>query len=275
MTTPPTILTIAGSDGSGGAGIQADIKTAAALGCYALSVITAITAQNTCAVVSTYPMTSECVTAQCRALYRDIAIDAVKIGMLGSASMTAATASLLRELPRPVPIVLDTVLRSSSGSSLLGNDALPVMKQELLPLVTLITPNLPEAAILLGMESIPEEAEAVEDAALALHRMGAHSVLVKGGHGSGPVCSDCLFHNGQLTWFSTEKIATRNTHGTGCTLSTAIASFLARGASMEVAVGEAKKYTTAAIKAAVAWEIGSGSGPLNHCQTPLGRRPIE
>jgi len=275
MTTPSTILTIAGSDGSGGAGIQADIKTAAALGCYALSVITAITAQNTCEVQSTYPMTCECVTAQCRTLYSDIVIDAVKIGMLGSSAMTATAASLLRELPRPVPIVLDTILRSTSGSSLLATDARPVMKQELLPLVTLITPNLPEAAMLLGMESIPGAQEAVEEAAVALHRMGAHSVLVKGGHGSGPLSSDCLLHNGRITWFSADKIATRNTHGTGCTLSTAIASFLAGGAGMEEAVERAKKYATAAIKAAVAWEIGSGSGPLNHCQTPLGRRPIE
>jgi len=204
--TPPTILTIAGSDGSGGAGIQADIKTASALGCYALSVITAVTAQNTCEVSASYPMSSECVQAQCRALYRDIAIDAVKIGMLGSASMAEAVSSLLRELPRPVPIVLDTVLRSSSGSSLLDNDALPVMRRELLPQATLITPNLPEAAMLLGITRIGDENQAIEDAAAALHHMGAPSVLIKGGHGSGAVCSDCLLHNGRITWFSAEKL---------------------------------------------------------------------
>jgi hydroxymethylpyrimidine/phosphomethylpyrimidine kinase len=260
-----TVLTIAGSDGSGGAGIQADIKTAAALECYGLSVITAITAQNTTGVKEILHLSEQCITEQFRAITTDIRIDAVKIGMLGSSGIIKAVAGLLRELEGDPPVILDTVLGSSGGTILLPSEAIPVMQEELFPLAALITPNLPETSILTGMKQPPSTTEAIEAAALKLQKTGASSVLIKGGHGKDSECRDCLLYNDRFFWFSSKKIMTGNTHGTGCTLSSAIAAFMARGECMEDAVEKAKSYTVEALQAGAAYRLGEGSGPLHHC----------
>lgn len=259
-----TVLTIAGSDGSGGAGVQADIKTIGALGGYALSVITAVTAQNTTGVKAIYPLGKQCISEQFRAIADDIRIDAVKIGMLGNSAVIKCVAGLLRELKNNPPVILDTVLRSSGGTTLLPLEALSVLKGELFPLAALITPNLPETAILTGMKQQPATDEAIEAAASLLHEAGAASVLVKGGHAEGEECRDCLLCNDRFIWFSSKKIETLNTHGTGCTLSSAIAAFMARGEKMESAVEKAKKYTVEALKAGACCQLGKGSGPLDH-----------
>jgi hydroxymethylpyrimidine/phosphomethylpyrimidine kinase len=278
-----TVLTIAGSDGSGGAGIQADIKTAAALECYGLSVITAVTSQNTSGVKAIQLLSEQCIREQFRAIIADIKIDAVKIGMLGSAGIIKTVATLLRELDGETPIILDTVLGSSGGTTLLPVEAIPVMMEELFPLAALITPNLPETAILLGMKQPPATSDSIEKAALSLLETGAASVLIKGGHGQGEECRDCLLYNNTFYWFSSKKVITGNTHGTGCTLSSAIAAYLARGESMASSVEKGKAYTVEALRAGAAYRLGEGSGPLHHCyrlwhqdgQTPRGERPIE
>ncbi len=259
-----TVLTIAGSDGSGGAGIQADIKTCTALQCYALSVITAVTAQNTAGVDSVCLLEEKCITAQFRAISRDIRIDAVKIGMLGSPAIIKAVALLLRELGGNVPVILDTVLGSSSGSRLLDPAAIPLLKEELFALATLITPNIPETALLTGKEEEPEGREAIEAAAAELLETGAGAVLIKGGHAKGEECRECLLHDGRYFWFSAPKIRTINTHGTGCTLSSAIAAFMARGESIVTAVEKAKAYTHSALQAGADYRLGCGNGPLLH-----------
>jgi len=259
-----TVLTIAGSDGSSGAGIQADIKTFAALECYGVSVITAITAQNTTGVNRIYLLDEECIKTQFRSIISDIAIDAVKIGMLGSAETIKTVAALLRELQDDPPIIVDTVLASSGGKPLLPPDAIPLMKEELFPLASLITPNLPETALLTGMKHPPATHEAIESAAVQLLETGAAAVLVKGGHGEGEECYDCLLYDNRFFWFNSKKIMTGNTHGTGCTLSAAIAAFMARGESTESAVEMAKEYLNEALQAGAAYHLGNGSGPLHH-----------
>jgi len=264
MKTYTTVLTIAGSDGSGGAGIQADIKTFAALECYGLSVITAITAQNTMGVHSLYPLSAPCVIGQFEALAADIEIDAVKIGMLGNTAIINAVAALLRQLKEKPPIILDTILRSSSGATLLAPDAINLMKTELIPLATLITPNLPEAAVLTGETSPPATPEAIEKCAMKLLESGANAVLLKGGHGDGIECRDCLLADNRYVWFSSRKITTNNTHGTGCTLSSAIAAFMAKGEPIEVAVRSAKAYLDQAIESGIEYRLGAGNGPLHH-----------
>jgi hydroxymethylpyrimidine/phosphomethylpyrimidine kinase len=258
-----TILTIAGSDGSGGAGIQADLKTIAALGCYGLSVITAVTAQNTIGVSASHQLPAGFIEAQFRAIAEDIRIDAVKIGMLGCIE-AAETVSALLKMIDGVPVVLDTVLRSTGGESLFPASGESVMKRLLFPIAALVTPNLQEAAVLTGKKHMPVSQEEVEKTAMELHESGARSVLVKGGHGEGVVCRDCLLHEGRFHWFSNPKIDTVNTHGTGCTLSSAIASYLARGAGMVDAVAAGIAYTRAAILEGARWRLGHGHGPLNH-----------
>ncbi len=259
-----TVLTIAGSDGSGGAGIQADIKTFAALECFGLSVITALTAQNTIGVRSVYPVDEKCITEQFRSISEDIAIDAVKIGMLGSTSAIKTVASLIKELQGNPPVIVDTVLASSGGRPLLPPEAIPLMKKELFPLASLITPNLPETALLTGMKEPPATQEAIESAAVQLLETGAAAVLVKGGHGEGEECHDCLLYDNSFFWFSSKKIITGNTHGTGCTLSAAIAAFMAREESIDSAVGMAKEYINEALQAGAAYNLGNGCGPLHH-----------
>ncbi|HWQ25313.1 MAG TPA: bifunctional hydroxymethylpyrimidine kinase/phosphomethylpyrimidine kinase [Chlorobaculum sp.] len=272
-----TVLTIAGSDGSGGAGIQADLKAIAACGCYGLSVITSVTAQNTMGVTASYAIPAHFIVKQFEALADDIRIDAVKIGMLGSQEAAETVTGLLGRI-KGVPVVLDTVLRSSSGKTLFPGESLSSMKR-IFPLATLITPNLPEAALLTGREKSPATREEIEQTALQLNREGGSSVLVKGGHGEGSECSDCLLHQGRFYWFSNRKIVTQNTHGTGCTLSSAIAAGLAKGAAMTDAVGNAVSYTRSALEAGASWRLGHGKGPLQHfpqgCFATRGKRPIE
>ncbi len=259
-----TVLTIAGSDGSGGAGIQADMKTFSALECYGLSVITALTAQNTMGVNAIFPLAESCVTEQFRTIASDIAIDAVKIGMLGSAGMIRTVAGLLRELKGNPPVILDTVLGSSGGTPLLPPEAIPLLKAELFPLAALITPNIPETALLTGMKYHPATQQSIEDAAMKLLETGAASVLVKGGHGQGETCCDCLLYDNRFFWFSSKKILTSNTHGTGCTLSSAIAAFMAKGETTEHAVEKAKAYLNNALRAGSTFHLGKGNGPLHH-----------
>jgi hydroxymethylpyrimidine/phosphomethylpyrimidine kinase len=260
-----TVLTIAGSDGSGGAGIQADLKTFAAHGCYGLSVITAVTSQNTMGVEEALVLEGPAVSSQFRAIASDIRIDAVKIGMIGSCENIKAIASLLRELQGNPPVILDTVLGSTEGMAFLPEKAIPMMKEELFPLTSLVTPNLPEAAVLAGLKNIPITKDAIEGAAALISVSGASSVLVKGGHGDGNLCNDCLLWNGNFYWFSSEKVTTINTHGTGCTLSSAIAACMAKGKECKEAVELAKSYVTEALKAGSAYRLGNGRGPLHHC----------
>ncbi|NTU68544.1 MAG: bifunctional hydroxymethylpyrimidine kinase/phosphomethylpyrimidine kinase [Chlorobiaceae bacterium] len=258
-----TILTIAGSDGSGGAGIQADLKTIAAAGCYGLSVITAVTAQNTLGVTGSYLLPAGSIREQFKAIADDIRIDAVKIGMLGSKEAAETVAELLKTL-EGVPVVLDTVLRSTGGEALFPADGAGSMGRLLFPAASLITPNLPETAMLAGLDRQPSSREEIEQAALRLNRQGARSVLVKGGHGTGGECRDCLLHEGGFFWFANPRIETVNTHGTGCTLSSAIASGLAGGKGMVEAVERGIAYTRAALQAGAGLRLGHGHGPLQH-----------
>ncbi|NTV93079.1 MAG: bifunctional hydroxymethylpyrimidine kinase/phosphomethylpyrimidine kinase [Chlorobiaceae bacterium] len=260
-----TILTIAGSDGSGGAGIQADLKTFAALECYGLSVITTVTAQNTEGVKEAFALSGKQIEAQLLALISDFSIDAIKIGMPGEIAGIKAIAKVIGNMKTRPPVVLDTIIRSSSGQALLSAESLEPFKSELFPLATLVTPNLMEAIALTGRKLSIDSPEAVEETALTLNLMGAASVLVKGGHMEGSQCNDCLLHDNRITWYSAQKIMTKNTHGTGCTLSSAIAAYLGKHLPLADAVAQAKTYTHEALEAGAAYLIGKGSGPLHHC----------
>src|SRR5579871_145633 len=263
----PSALTIAGSDSSGGAGIQADLKTFAALGVYGASVITALTAQNTMGVSGIHDVPAEFVTAQIDAVFSDLAIKAAKIGMVSqSATIQAIVAGLDRWTPEYV--VLDPVMVATSGSHLLANDAIDLLRSELLPRATIITPNLPEAGALLG-EPAATDRGAIERQAHKLLGLGAQAVLIKGGHGDGAESVDYLVSANSVKTFTAPRIATRNTHGTGCTLSSAIAAGLAKGIALESAVDAAKRYVTAAIAAADSLAVGKGHGPLQHFHSAL------
>lgn len=255
------LLIIAGSDSGGGAGIQADLKTASALGVYGATALTAITAQNTVGVQAVVPLAPDTVAAQIRSVLDDIRIDAVKIGMLGTADVVKATAQALRDFDGPV--VLDPVMVAKSGDPLLDADAVQALREHLLPRATMLTPNLPEAARLLGSdtERLPETAEAQ---GAALRALGAHSVLIKGGHARGTVCRDVLVSAGGTRAFEAPRIDTRNTHGTGCSLASAIAAEMAKGALPETAVARAHAWLHAAIVAADRLEVGHGHGPVHH-----------
>jgi hydroxymethylpyrimidine/phosphomethylpyrimidine kinase len=257
-----TVLTIAGSDGSGGAGIQADLKAIAANNCYGLSVLTAVTAQNTLGVRSFHEIPPAFIGEQFKTIVDDIRIDAIKIGMLGSSKAAEAVARLIESLGG-VPVVLDTVLRSSSGKLLFEAETMQAMRR-LFHLASLITPNLPEATLLTGHDKAPATQAEIEQMAEDLHRKGAQSVLIKGGHSEGESCSDCLLHDRRFFWYSNPKIDTINTHGTGCTLSSAIACGLAKGLPMNEAVANAIGYTRKALLAGASWRLGHGNGPLEH-----------
>jgi len=261
MTTP-IALTIAGSDSGGGAGIQADLKTFSALGVYGCSVIAALTAQNTVAVTGVLDIPPEFVTRQIDAVFSDLDIDAVKIGMLSRPETIDAVAKGL-ETYTPRHVVLDPVMVAKSGDRLLVPEAVASLKERLLPLASVITPNLPEAAVLLGREDDigMDDMEAV---AHALQALGATSVLLKGGHLAGSESPDYLFDGDGMEVFGAERIDTGNTHGTGCTLSSAIAALLARGLELRDAVRDAKAYVGAAIRAADTLQIGRGHGPVHH-----------
>ena len=256
-------LTIAGSDSGGGAGIQADLKTIAANGCYGLSVITALTAQNTRGVSGIHPVPVDFVGKQLDAVLSDIGADVVKIGMLYSAELIALVARKLQEY-RVTRVVLDPVMVAQSGDKLLQADAVEALKTLLIPLAKLVTPNIPEASVLLGRKiSVAGE---MAPAAIELAELGCRNVLVKGGHLEGEDSNDCLYlvKDKRIVRFAGARVETRNNHGTGCTLSAAIAAFLARGDDVEAAVRHAKKYITGAIVAGAAYRIGHGHGPVHH-----------
>lgn len=254
-------LTIAGSDSGGGAGIQADLKTFSALGVYGASVITAITAQNTRAVTAVQEIDTSIIAAQIDAVLDDLDVNAVKIGMLSSPDIIATVSGRLKAFTGP--IVLDPVMVAKSGDALLRTDAVNALVTQLLPMATLLTPNLPEAAKLLGG---PEATTLVEMRAqgLALLNLGPKAVLMKGGHATSEICTDFLITKSGVFEFTALRIQTKNTHGTGCTLSSAIAAGLAKGLDMEAAVGDAHTYLQAAIAKADTLTIGSGHGPVHH-----------
>ncbi|MDE2565827.1 MAG: bifunctional hydroxymethylpyrimidine kinase/phosphomethylpyrimidine kinase [Burkholderiales bacterium] len=256
------VLAIAGSDSGGGAGLQADLKTCAALGCYGMTAVTAVTAQNTRGVSAVQGLPPALVAAQIEAVAQDIGLDAIKIGMLLSADIVRAVAACLRAMtPRP-PVVLDPVMVATSGDRLMAPDAVAVLVRELFPLATVVTPNLDEAALLLG-HPITDAAQ-FEAAARALLALGAPAVLLKGGHLAGDTVTDLLADPlGQQAW-QAGRIASRNLHGTGCTLSSAIAAHLAQGMALRPAVAAARDYVCAAIAAGAAVHTGAGHGPLNH-----------
>lgn len=253
-------LTIAGSDSGGCAGIQADLKTFSALGVFGASVITAITAQNTQGVTGVLAIPTEMVMAQLDAVICDLAVDAIKIGMLGDPRLIEALAERLACVS--IPIVLDTVMVASSGDRLVPDAAIEAIRERLLPMATVITPNIPEAAALLGAMPARGTAE-LADQARALHALGP-AALVKGGHLQTDESVDVLVADGAQIEFSAPRTATRNTHGTGCTLSSAIAAFLARGETLPAAVEHAKAYVSGAIAAADTLRIGRGNGPVHH-----------
>jgi hydroxymethylpyrimidine/phosphomethylpyrimidine kinase len=255
-------VTIAGSDSSGGAGIQADLKTFSALGVYGASVIAALTAQNTRGVTGIHDVPADFVTAQIDAVFSDLAVNAVKIGMLARAPVIKAVADGLARWNQTA-IVLDPVMVATSGDRLLAADAIDVLKRLLIPRAMVITPNLPEAAALLDAPIAQSETDMRRQAERLLG-LGAKAVLMKGGHDSGPESADLLIDAAGETRFTAMRVATRNTHGTGCTLSSAIAAGLAKGRTLADAVRDAKAYITAAIGAADTLAIGSGHGPVHH-----------
>jgi hydroxymethylpyrimidine/phosphomethylpyrimidine kinase len=261
MTTP-VALTIAGSDSSGGAGIQADLKTFAALGVYGASVITALTAQNTSGVSGIHVVPADFVTAQIDAVFSDLQVDAVKIGMVAQlATIDAIVAGLTRWSPKH--IVLDPVMVATSGDRLLATEAADALRTKLIPLASLITPNLPEAAALLD-EPVALSESAIESQGKRLLAMGCRAVLIKGGHGQGAESIDYLVSSGGTIALAAPRVATKNTHGTGCSLSSAIAAGLAKGEDMESAVRNAKSWVSAAIAAADRLTVGHGHGPIHH-----------
>lgn len=255
------VLTIAGSDSGGGAGIQADLKTFSALGCYGMSVITALTAQNTVAVKAIQAVPVDFIQSQIDAVIEDIGVDAIKIGMLHSPEVIQTVAQALKRY-HPKNIILDPVMVAKSGDHLLKLESISALKSELLPLATVITPNLPEASVLLGRPI--ETQETMEDAAVDLLKLGPQAVLIKGGHLTTSESSDFLLSKDYKRWFPHVRLETPNTHGTGCTFSSAIASHLAKGHNLEEAVTLSKKYLSAALEKGSIYKIGNGHGPVHH-----------
>ena len=280
----PKVLSIAGSDSSGGAGIQADLKTFSALGVYGATAITAITAQNTQGVNSQFALEPQMVYDQIAAVMDDIEPSVVKIGMLSNTAIVEAVAKALHDY-RPSFIILDPVIVSSTGHRLLSIEAQETIKEKLIPIADLLTPNIPEMKALTdsSLSSLEEKKEAAQQ----LFNLGAKAILLKGGHEEGEVKTDVLFLSHRVTEttssvslsmsaseslsmsvYSSETVVTNNTHGTGCTLSSAIAAFIARGLSLEDAISEAKNYVTEAIRAGADIKIGKGIGPVNHAFNP-------
>ena len=255
-------MTIAGSDSGGGAGIQADLKTFAALGVYGTSVLTAITAQNTVAVTAVHEVPVDMIAAQIDAVATDIGVDAVKTGMLSSSAIIECVAASLDKhsgIAGMRRLVVDPVMVAKSGDSLLREDAVGVLRARLLPMAAVVTPNIPEAESLTGMSIVTDED--VRTAAKAIVAMGAASVVVKGGHRDGPA-TDLYYDGSSFREFTSPRIETANTHGTGCTFASAVAAGLAKGLATEDAVGQAKEFVTEAIRRS--FPIGQGHGPLNH-----------
>ena len=278
----PKVLSIAGSDSSGGAGVQADLKTFGALGVYGMSAITALTAQNTLGVQGVYPVSADFLVEQLTSIFDDVPPDAIKIGMLGDVASIEALAAFLETRlssscglttgscikPRDpaiksqgdkVWVVLDPVMVATSGDQLIGDEAVAALKDKLIPLADIVTPNLYEGEILLGRKS-----DDPIEAAKVLMALGAKGVLLKGGHGGGEVCLDVYADKNGVEVFEAPRLATKNTHGTGCTLSAAIAANLAKGLPVVEAIGEAKSYITEAIRHADELDVGAGAGPVHH-----------
>jgi hydroxymethylpyrimidine/phosphomethylpyrimidine kinase len=260
--TIPIALTIAGSDSSGGAGIQADLKSFAALGVYGASVITALTAQNTRGVTGIHQVPADFVTAQIDAVFGDLDVRAVKIGMVADLAVIDAIAAALQKWT-PKHVVLDPVMVATSGDRLLATEAVDALRTKLIPLSSLITPNMPEAAALLN-EPVAADEAAIQSQGKRLLAMGCSSVLIKGGHGQGAESIDYLVRDSGTIALAAPRIATQNTHGTGCSLSSAIAAGLAKGEDMETAVRNAKAWISAAIAAADRLGVGHGHGPIHH-----------
>ncbi len=251
------VLVIAGSVSGGGAGIQADIKAVMAMGGYAATAVTSITAQNTLGVHAVHSLPPDLIEAQIVAVLDDIGADAIKTGMLGEAAAVLRVSEILAARTLPIPLVVDPVMIAKGGQSLLADEALGALRERLLPLATLITPNLPEAEALIG-HAITDPAEA----AIALLRTGAKAVLLKGGHGDSPDLTDVLADAAGVTYFTMPRIDTRHTHGTGCTLASAVVAGLAQGMPLASAVGRGRAYIQEAIRTAPGF--GRGHGPLNH-----------
>ncbi len=267
-TRIPNCLSIAGSVSGGGAGIQADLKAFSASRTFGASVIVAVTAQNTSAVTAVHLVPLDVVRAQIEAVFADIHLDAIKIGMLGDAKMVHLVADVLDEVGarRPLPpIVVDPVMVSKSGAALLEEDATTALIERLLPRASVVTPNLPEVAVLLGDKEVPTTVDEMESAGHALIEKGVKAVVVKGGHLQGAnECVDVVIANGEVTRLRVARIATKNTHGTGCTLSSAMAAEMAHGHSVPVAAARAQAYLHAAIAGAERLSVGSGHGPVLH-----------
>jgi len=263
----PIVLTIAGSDSGGGAGIQADLKTFSALGCFGTSAITAVTVQNTLGVSGIHSIPQEIVKEQIIAVLDDIKPEAIKIGMVHSTELAVAIASVLLDYPQ-IPIVFDPVMVATSGDKLIENGTINTLKQVIFPLAALVTPNLDEAALLTGMEI--RDVKDMEAAAAKIIRSGCNAVLVKGGHLKGKCLFDgYLDKSGHKQVFESEFVDTNNTHGTGCSLSSAIASFMARKLELLPAIAEAKIYVQHAIESGKDVKTGKGNGPLNHFFNPV------
>ncbi|WP_416138770.1 bifunctional hydroxymethylpyrimidine kinase/phosphomethylpyrimidine kinase [Halomonas sp. HK25] len=258
----PNVLTIAGSDPSGGAGIQADLKTFSALGAYGTSVITALTAQNTRGVTGVHPVPAAFIAAQLETLLDDVRIDAVKIGMVASLEVAEVIREALNR-HRPRWVVLDPVMVAKSGDILVGDAGIHAVREVLVPLADLITPNLPEAAVLLDAP-VPGDRDGMLALAPALRALGASSALLKGGHLSGEECPDLLISADATTWVEGARVDTTNLHGTGCTLSSAITARLARGDSLLEAVAGAKQWLGEALAASRRLDVGQGRGPVHH-----------
>lgn len=258
---PPVALTIAGSDSGGGAGLQADLKTFAALGVFATCAITAVTAQNTVTVAASQPMSPELVALQVETVLSDLRVSAVKTGMLATSGIVSAVARMARGglLPN---LVVDPVLVSTSGRRLLDEDAIPVYLDRLFPFAEVVTPNLHEARLLAGMPIT--DVEGMIEAARKIASTGPRTVVVKGGHLGGDRSPDVVLSGGVVTMLEADRIPTSNDHGTGCTLSAGIAAFLARGETVPDAIRKAKEFVTRAISGSAAWSLGSGHGPLDH-----------
>jgi hydroxymethylpyrimidine/phosphomethylpyrimidine kinase len=257
------VLTIAGSDSGGGAGIQADLKTFSAIGCYGMSVITALTAQNTRGVNGIHAVPAAFAVQQIEAVFSDMGADAVKIGMLYSAELIEAVAEALKK-HRARKIVLDPVMVAQSGDKLLQDDAIEAIKTHLMPLADVVTPNIPEASVLCGRQLA--QWSDIESAAKTLAQHGSRSILIKGGHGDENKSTDLLFlaRENRFVSLTADRIKTNNNHGTGCTLSSAIASYMAKGRDIEAAVQKAKTFMNQAIAAGAAYQLGHGHGPVHH-----------
>lgn len=252
-------LSIAGFDGSGGAGIQADLKTFSALGCYGMTVLTALPVQNTMGVRNCYDIPLTAIEEQLFAIFDDIVPDSIKVGMLFNEEIVSLVTKFLENNAKNIPIVVDSVMVAKSGDILLKPNAIAALKEQLFPIATLITPNLPEAAALTGMDL------GMHEQAAALLALGAQAVLLKGGHLPGPQSNDLYMdQTKQSTWFKSPKIESQNTHGTGCTLSAAITAYLAQGETLLEACRLGKEYLWHALKAVEYHSVGQGHGPVHH-----------